>query len=82
MKKIMRKILPVTVGAAALVVGSLYMGNPDPDEMSVLLLENIEALASGEDSARYFCYGVGSVDCPNGKKVEIVRTNFSLDDYE
>ena len=58
----MRKILPVTVGAAALVVGSLYMGNPDPDEMSVLLLENIEALASGEDSTRYFCYGVGSVD--------------------
>lgn len=76
----MWKILLVIVCSAALVVSGLYMGNPDWDKTSILLLENIEALASGEDSTHYFCYGTGSVDCPNGRKVEFVRTNFSLDD--
>lgn len=82
MKNSIQEILPVVVCSITLVVGGLYMGNPNSDRTSVLLLENIEALASGEGSTHYFCYGTGSVDCPNGRKVEFVRDNFSLDYYQ
>ena len=82
MKSSMRKILMVVACSVTLVISGLYMGNPVPDKTSVLLLENIEALASGEDSTHYFCYGIGSVDCPDGRKVEFVRDNFSLNYYE
>ena len=42
--------------------------NVDP-----LLLQNVEALASGEESSQIHCYWRGSVDCPvSHDKVEIV----------
>lgn len=78
MKKIVRKILPLAVCAAALVVSSLHLGYPVRNNVSALLVENIQALASGESNTHYFCYGTGSLDCPNGSKAEIVRTNFSI----
>ena len=40
---------------------------------SDLMLENIEALAGGEDSTTVFCYGEGSLHCPDGTKVEFVE---------
>ena len=44
-----------------------------------LLLQNIEALASGEEPSHARCYGPGSVDCPiNHDKVEIVYEGFSV----
>ncbi len=47
-------------------------------EVTPLLLENIEALANGETGENWVCVGYGSVDCPNGTKVEKVFINFSL----
>lgn len=50
--------------------------NVDP-----LLLQNVEALASGEDFTHTLCYGPGSVDCPvNHDKVEVVYEGYSLGD--
>ena len=44
-----------------------------------LLLENIEALAAGEDSLPYSCIGSGSVDCPaTGVKVKFIYSGFRL----
>jgi len=47
-------------------------------------LNNIEALASGEDNnldkADYYCYGRGNIDCPiSGEKVNTVIKVYSLD---
>ena len=33
-------------------------------DVDPLLLQNVEALASGEESSQTHCYGRGSVDCP------------------
>ena len=47
--------------------------------MWILLLQNIEAPASGEEPSHARCYGPGSVDCPiNHDKVEIVYEGFSV----
>ena len=35
-----------------------------------LLLENVEALADGEYEQGVICIGYGSLDCPNGEKVD------------
>lgn len=44
-----------------------------------LLLQNVEALASGEDSSQTHCYGRGSVDCPvSHDKVDVVYDSYSL----
>lgn len=82
MKNIVRKIFPITILGIALVIGCLSVADAGRNQCSSLLLDNIEALASDESPLHHFCYGTGSVDCPNGSKVEFVRTNLSLDDYE
>ena len=47
-----------------------------------LMLENIEALASGEWGPNALCYGSGSVDCPaNHVKVEYVMSGYSLEGF-
>ena len=28
------------------------------------MLENMEALAQGEEGFNYICYGIGSIECP------------------
>lgn len=44
-------------------------------DLGSLMLENIEALASGESGTTTYCLGTGSVDCPiTHVKVEFVRT--------
>lgn len=47
------------------------------NQISNLILNNVEALANsegsgGEEMAKYYCYRSGSVDCPDGTKAEIV----------
>ena len=45
------------------------------------MLENVEALAAGEDGGQVFCTGVGSLDCPvNHRKVAYVYQPYSLFD--
>ncbi len=41
-------------------------------EVTSLTLKNIESLAEGEGSSGATCYGVGSVDCPDGTKAALV----------
>lgn len=52
----------------------------DSTDINLLSLQNIEALAAGEGGfGDFVCYGSGTVDCPNGTKVEIYIGNLSLD---
>lgn len=44
-----------------------------------LFMNNVEALATGEDEVPVHCYGSGSVDCPSGAKVKFVISGFGLD---
>lgn len=78
----MRKNLLGMAAMIAAVVGAGYeMTGQDKESMSALLLENVEALASGEVSGPHYCYGAGTVDCPfNHRKVEIVYSGWSLGD--
>lgn len=41
-------------------------------ELTDLAIINIESLASGEGSGGATCYGIGSIDCPDGSKAAIV----------
>lgn len=67
-------MLPMAVMGILIVIVSLYMPTSNQEgQISNLLLENVEALASGEDSSKVFCYGKGSLPCPNGNKVEFVQ---------
>lgn len=80
MKKRMRKMLLMPIIGLVLIVLGLCMGSFGQEEIySDLLLENIEALASGEDHTTVFCYGEGSIDCPNGKKVKYIMETSSLE---
>ncbi|WP_367627426.1 NVEALA domain-containing protein [Bacteroides sp. NGMCC 1.200775] len=50
-------------------------------DVDLLLLQNVEALASGEESSQTHCYGRGSVDCPvSHDKVDIVYDAYSIGD--
>lgn len=50
------------------------------EAINSLALENIEALASGEDSNKYSCLGDGDVTCPRtGEKVFVVKQKFNLE---
>ena len=44
-----------------------------------LLLDNIEALANGEQENGITCIGEGTVDCPIGIKVRAVIKYYSLE---
>lgn len=50
--------------------------------ISLLTLENIEALASIEIDKPYTCSGVGTVDCPiKGVKVKNIYIGYNLESY-
>ncbi|MDL2245420.1 NVEALA domain-containing protein [Parabacteroides sp. OttesenSCG-928-J18] len=49
----------------------------DKKDLSELALVNVEALAENEGISRYFCIGIGTVDC-HGHKVEFMIDNYSL----
>lgn len=74
------KILILAALSVMVIICSL-LGNRQSVEMNVLMLENVEALAAGEDANVIFCAGVGSIDCPKNKeKVACVRQYYSLFD--
>lgn len=67
-----KKILFVALFLVA-TVASFQMGTKH-ERWDSLMLENIEALASGEGGMEYRCVGTGSVDCPyNHVKVYFVQ---------
>lgn len=80
-----KKIFPAIVFICAFACygfASVFFST-DRKVPSSCLFENIEALASEESgNGRYFCYGSGTVDCPDGSKAEYVADNFSLFDDE
>lgn len=50
------------------------------DKASLLLLDNVEALASDEGAQILRCVGIGDVDCPiDHKKVERYGIGYSLE---
>lgn len=51
----------------------------EKEQISTLMLENIEALAGGEDDNAVYCVRSGTVDCPiSNRKVEYVFEGYSL----
>lgn len=50
------------------------------NNLESLMLENIDALASGEWETMPQCIGSGSVDCPNHVKVYFIIGQYSLED--
>lgn len=74
MKEKAWKLLPVAIIGIVMVISGLAGTTSGKEEqLPNLMLDNIEALASGEDTLNAFCYGEGSVPCPNGTKVEFVE---------
>lgn len=73
MKKKRRKMLLVAIIGIIMVISGLSdVTLGEEEQLSNLMLENVEALASGEGATTAFCYGEGSVPCPDGTKVEFV----------
>lgn len=62
MKRVVRMVA-VAVLVAAAGWGS-YVSGRQETKMTGLMLDNVEALATGEDANLVFCWGIGSVDCP------------------
>lgn len=56
-----------------------YYTKHSKERLDDLFLNNVEALATGEDNVPVHCYGSGSVDCPSGAKVKFVISGFGLD---
>lgn len=75
MKKI--KIASVVMGLG-IVCAFCFWKAGQQKAVSNVFLENIEALAAGEDdNTSYFCFGIGSVDCPiDHSKVEGVWSEY------
>lgn len=78
MKKL-RLVLPL-VGMAAIT--TLYLMKPthEASSSSSIMLENVEALASGESPQRVIeCAGIGNVYCPvNGHRVQYIFSSLKL----
>lgn len=62
MKRVVRMVA-VAVLVAAAGWGS-YVSGRQETKMTGLMLDNVEALATGEDANQVICWGIGSVDCP------------------
>ena len=57
---------------------SLPVNFENKKQLSNLTLNNIEALASGEDDPSIYCIGDGSIDC-NGRKVRATYKPYSFE---
>lgn len=68
----MKRSLKVTWIALAALAGVSYLSfrAGDKPRIADLAFENMEALADGEDSSMFICFGSGEVDCA-GAKVEV-----------
>lgn len=74
----MKKIKLLTA-LAVIVAGGYLMHGQENKVATPLALQNVEALANNEHEINYFCYGSGSVKCPNGRDVEYYLDNLKLD---
>ena len=78
MKRVVRMVA-VAVLVAAAGWGSYVSGRQEA-KMTGLMLDNVEALATGEDANQVICWGIGSVDCPIvPTKVYVVSESYSLE---
>lgn len=68
MKSKKTKFLWAGLALAAVVYG--FSVQSQDSGTDPLLLENVEALADGEYEQGVVCIGYGSLDCPNGEKVD------------
>ena len=76
----MKRFLPKMIVIAILLIGGLYLTREEEVTISDIALDNVEALAAGEGGwGRWHCLGSGSLDCPDGRKVEFIVENYSLD---
>lgn len=79
MESMKKKILFIGLFLVAAIVASLQFSS-ERASLESLMLENIEALASGEWDPSAHCVGRGSVDCPaNHVKVYFVAGQYSLE---
>ena len=65
----------IVVATVMSFIGSSYSNNNTND----LLLDNIEALANGEQENGITCIGEGTGECPIGIKVRAVIKYYSLE---
>ncbi|WP_289004197.1 NVEALA domain-containing protein [Parabacteroides sp.] len=76
----MKQILPKASIGVILLISSFYLVKENKMDVSDIALDNIEALAAGEGGiGKWHCLGSGSLDCPNGTKVEFIVENYSWD---
>lgn len=76
------KLIFKSIIVCAIIAICLYF-NYNKKTVSPLLLENIEALASGESGGDVTCIGFGTVDCPiSSIKVYTVYEPFFLRNNE
>ena len=69
------------IGLVLVAVAASFQFNSKSENLECLMLENIEALASGESGKVYSCVGAGSVDCPIAhSKVRYVVTAYGFED--
>ena len=79
MKSMKKKVLLISLFLVATVVTSFQFSS-EKENLQSLMLENIDALASGEWGTAPFCVGTGSVDCPSSYvKVYMVGSRYSLE---
>ena len=74
MKKKMSKLLFIGV----VLIAAYCSLTKEKSTVEMLLLDNVEALASGEGGHFFWCIGSGSIDC-HGHKVEYMASGMNLD---
>lgn len=80
MENMKKKVLFIGLFLAAIVAVS-FQFNSRKENLESLMLENIDALASGEWNTNPRCFGTGSVDCPSSDvKVEYVVGLYGLEE--
>lgn len=80
MKNMKKKVLLISLFLVATVVASFQFSS-EKENLQSLMLENIDALASGEWGGAPRCVGAGSVDCPIADvKVYAVGGPYSLEE--
>lgn len=77
----MKKLVLGTSFICAVVLSCIWNSSKKEPltDLDILSIQNVEALAAGEELGDYACWGRGEVDCPNGTKVKYYANNLSLD---
>lgn len=73
----MKQTIKIVIIAVCAIVGYLsHIGN-QKSHLNELVLNNVAALASGEEYEMYYCIGSGEVPC-DGDWVKVKIENYSL----